>query len=242
MKELPIHPVAALYPMMGQDEMAELAKSIKAHGQHDPIKTVMIDGIQTLIDGRNRLAACELAGVHPWIEDITEDVQNVGEYILDTNSSRRHLTQSQKAMVAQGYLVYERKESERRQTLGKVLPKVSSGKSVEIAAAKTGANPEYVRQAEKIQQASPEIAAEVAAGKKTIHKAMQEIKAQQAARTEPVVEPEASDSPEEGDNDELATPAQGDTEGLDALKMAWADATAIEQGHFIRWLKLNKDI
>ncbi len=55
--DLPVHPSAAVFPMLPPDELAELAESIKENGLQNPI--VMQRGV--LIDGRNRYAACKLA-------------------------------------------------------------------------------------------------------------------------------------------------------------------------------------
>jgi ParB-like chromosome segregation protein Spo0J len=55
-----IHPAAELFPMMAPEQLAELAEDIKTNGLRVPIKR-MRDG--ACIDGRNRLRACEMAGV-----------------------------------------------------------------------------------------------------------------------------------------------------------------------------------
>jgi ParB-like chromosome segregation protein Spo0J len=63
MSELAVHPVAALFPMLADDELEELAADIKARGLRLPI--IRDKEGKTLIDGRNRLVACEKAGVQP---------------------------------------------------------------------------------------------------------------------------------------------------------------------------------
>ena len=62
MSELAVHPVAALFPMLADDEIEELAADIKARGLLQPI---VLDAEGRVLDGRNRLAACEIAGVEP---------------------------------------------------------------------------------------------------------------------------------------------------------------------------------
>lgn len=90
-----IHPVAAMFPMLAADELQELADDIKANGQVFPI---ILDQKGTLIDGRNRLAACKLAGVEPRFE-LIDDGRDPVAYILATNVSRRHLSKGQRAMA-----------------------------------------------------------------------------------------------------------------------------------------------
>jgi ParB-like chromosome segregation protein Spo0J len=60
-----VHPLAALFPMMSDDELADLAEDIKANGRIHPI---VLDADGVLIDGRNRLRACELAAIEPEFE------------------------------------------------------------------------------------------------------------------------------------------------------------------------------
>jgi ParB/RepB/Spo0J family partition protein len=93
--DLEVHPVADLFPMLADDELAELAADIKARGQLQPI---VLDADGRIIDGRNRLAACELAGVQP--EFVTYEGDDPGGYALAVNIQRRNLTKGQQAMVA----------------------------------------------------------------------------------------------------------------------------------------------
>lgn len=55
------HPAAKLFPMMESHLIRELAEDIKAHGLLSPI--VLHQGM--ILDGRNRMAACEYAGIKP---------------------------------------------------------------------------------------------------------------------------------------------------------------------------------
>ncbi len=98
-----IHPAAEVYPKMGADELALLAADIKANGQQEKIK--LLEG--KILDGRNRWDACQLAGVAPRSEDIAtfEPLATAHSY----NRSRRHLTPSQRAMVAANELEYLKK-------------------------------------------------------------------------------------------------------------------------------------
>lgn len=88
-----IHPLASDYPMVGADELADLADSIRQQGQLDPI-TLSPDGV--LLDGRNRLAACEMAGVLPKFETYDGDPVS---FIVGKNANRRQLSAGQRAMA-----------------------------------------------------------------------------------------------------------------------------------------------
>lgn len=93
---LQIHPLADLFPMLPDDELAELAEDIKANGLLHPI---MLDHAgEVVVDGRNRLAACRLADVDPRFERLQEGVEPA-DYIASVNLARRHLTVGQRAMA-----------------------------------------------------------------------------------------------------------------------------------------------
>jgi ParB/Sulfiredoxin domain len=89
----PIHPAADAFPMMTDEELADLAEDIKANGLIHPIITDT-DGV--LLDGRNRLKACYLAGVEPRFEKFAGDSL---AYIVSANLARRNLTKGQQAMA-----------------------------------------------------------------------------------------------------------------------------------------------
>ncbi len=88
------HPFADLFPMMSDDEIQELADDIAAKGQKEPIYLIG----NLILDGRNRHKACEIAGVKPWYQQYTGD-DPLG-HVVSGNLRRRHMSESQRAMVA----------------------------------------------------------------------------------------------------------------------------------------------
>ena len=94
-----IHPLANLLPMIPEAELKDMAENIKKNGQRFSI--VRWHG--QIIDGRNRLRACELAGVPPVIKDKDNELADedaVSNFILTANFVRRHLDASQRAALA----------------------------------------------------------------------------------------------------------------------------------------------
>lgn len=88
-----IHPYADKFPMLSDAELAELAESIAANGLRSPI-VITTDGL--ILDGRNRFKACEIAGSTPTFE--VYDGDDLAEYVIDCNSSRRHMSTGARAM------------------------------------------------------------------------------------------------------------------------------------------------
>jgi ParB-like chromosome segregation protein Spo0J len=80
--------------MLAEDELAELAADITQRGLLQPI---VLDPDGRVLDGRNRLAACERAGVKP--DFVTYEGDDADGYALAVNVRRRNLTKGQQAMV-----------------------------------------------------------------------------------------------------------------------------------------------
>src|SRR5262245_48110566 len=94
MNTLEFHCLSNLFPLVEGAEFDDLVADIRAHGLHEPI-VVFEDKV---LDGRNRLRACEAAGVEPTFTVYTGD--DPVAYVVSLNLRRRHLDESQRAMVA----------------------------------------------------------------------------------------------------------------------------------------------
>lgn len=94
--EYEVHPLAAIFPMLSDEELADLAEDIKENGLLHPIVRT-VDG--QIVDGRNRVVACGIAGVEPEFEDRICDDDEARALIISANLQRRNLTKGQKAMA-----------------------------------------------------------------------------------------------------------------------------------------------
>lgn len=93
---LSIHPAAEIFPLIEGAALTQLADDIRANGLREAI-TLHRDG--RVLDGRNRLRACQLAGVEPYFRTWTGEGSPVA-YVVSLNLHRRHLDESQRALVA----------------------------------------------------------------------------------------------------------------------------------------------
>src|SRR5258708_39553607 len=95
---LGFHPAADLLPLLEGAEFDSLVADVRAHGLREPI--VLLNG--AILDGRNRYRACRAAGIEPRFEQRTP--RHEGDrplaFVLSPNLVRRHLNESQRAMVA----------------------------------------------------------------------------------------------------------------------------------------------
>lgn len=85
------HPYADAFPLV-DEVVAELAESIAANGLRSPVVTTP-DGL--ILDGRHRAAACARLGIQP--ETVEYGGDDLAEYVIDCNATRRNLSTGQRA-------------------------------------------------------------------------------------------------------------------------------------------------
>lgn len=93
-RTIPPHPLADIFPLLDDDGLRALAHDIGTHGLREDI--VVYQG--KILDGRCRYRACEIAGVMPSVTQYAGD--NPLAFVVSHNLHRRHLNESQRAMVA----------------------------------------------------------------------------------------------------------------------------------------------
>jgi len=84
-----------IFPMMAGEAFELLKEDIRVNGQREPI----VFWKNMLVDGRNRLKACEQLGIEPDESELMDETDPVA-WVVSHNLHRRHLTESQRAMVA----------------------------------------------------------------------------------------------------------------------------------------------
>jgi ParB-like chromosome segregation protein Spo0J len=165
------HPLAELFPLMPDDELQALADDIKANGIKSKIS--IYEG--KILDGRNRYRACKLAKVEPvFVEWKGKDPL---AHVISLNLHRRQLTAGQRAIVAAKIADMPHGGNRTPSKLHDVQLETTRAEAAE----QMHVGKRTVDLATAVIKASPEKAAEVAAGTKSLYRAAEEIK-QEAAK------------------------------------------------------------
>lgn len=94
MSDLPFHPIANLFPLMEGGEFEQFKGDVRANGLREALW--IYDG--QILDGRNRYRACRELGIEPMTQ--AWDGDDPVAFVVSLNLRRRHLTESQRALIA----------------------------------------------------------------------------------------------------------------------------------------------
>lgn len=89
-----LHPCSEIFPLMEGEDFDALVADINLNGLRDPIVT--LGG--AILDGRNRHRACLSAGTQ--IKTVEYTGKDPLGFVMSVNLHRRHLNESQRAMIA----------------------------------------------------------------------------------------------------------------------------------------------
>jgi hypothetical protein len=144
--ELEVHPLADVFPLIEGSEFEELVEDIRRNGLRTPI---LLDAEGRVLDGRNRLRACGAAGVEPRFETWT-GTGSVAKLIMSLNVRRRHLNESQRAMMAARMVEASRKFMKARWLAGESAS-WQTGTTVADAASEFKVSPRSVARAARLR-------------------------------------------------------------------------------------------
>jgi len=195
------HPLASHFPLLKGPEFEALVADIAANGLLEPI--VLHE--DAILDGRNRYRACLQAGVEPRFEQYAGD--DPLAFVVSKNLHRRHLTASQRAILAAKLLpAFEAQAKERQRKAGERYhrgsrkvparlpePFQERAEAREVAAKLLNVGSRYVQDAKKLAAEAPELAERVRAGELTIPQAKRLVNT--ASRMNKIVEAEREAPP-----------------------------------------------
>lgn len=155
-----IHPYAEKFPMLSEGELDELAESIASIGLINPI---VIDPAGLILDGRNRLEACNRAGVE--VQTKVYEGSDIAEFVIGCNVTRRNMTTGARAMATALVLEADGRRKDGRWRRGSVIQ--ISG----LAEERESAWQESLRCAGIVLDYARDLAADVVAGAVTLNDA-----------------------------------------------------------------------
>lgn len=163
-----IHPAALIFPMLSEAELTALAADIAAHGLIEPLRLHPASG--ELLDGRNRLAACERANVAPRFEPAEMNGSDPLAYVVSKNVHRRNLRAGATAIAAaRAWDVFGGSGDRGRPKKGS--DELFPGRTAERIAAVFGIGAATVKRARALVERDPPAADDVANGAMTLQAA-----------------------------------------------------------------------
>jgi hypothetical protein len=160
MTQLAFHPLAYIFPLLEGEEFDALVADIQASGLCEAVW--LYQG--QILDGRNRYRACQALGRDCATRPYTGD--DPLSFVLSMNLRRRHLDESQRAMIAARLATMRQGE---RTDLVEISTKLSQEQAAELV----HVSRETVVAAKKIlQDGAPELAQAVDAGALTVSAAV----------------------------------------------------------------------
>ena len=163
------HELCSIFPRCTDEELQLLVSDIRENGLQIPI--ALYQG--KILDGRNRYLACEMLNKEP--EYIEYDGDSPLSFVISRNLCRRHLSESQRAMVAAAIIELQRNDSGRSEV------------TISEAAQKLNVSPRLVNQAVKVihEGTDGDIQA-IMSGEKKVRTVADEIKEQNDFSLSPV--------------------------------------------------------
>jgi ParB-like chromosome segregation protein Spo0J len=175
-----VHPAAAVFPLIEGDDFSDLCESIRMHGVQHP---AVVRGSE-LLDGRNRMRACEALKAEGWsgscpVVEWNDDGRNVAEWIWDTNALRRHMDDDGIAMASSAIWPLIAKENEARKAATKFDSEKASKAAKARHAEETKSSPPQKRDT-KEKDARSTVGQVAAKAGTSMHKARQAVAVQKA--------------------------------------------------------------
>jgi len=101
------HELCCIFPRCSDEELQLLVSDIRENGLQIPI--TLYEG--KILDGRNRYLACQMLNIEPVYVEF--DGKDPLTFVVSRNLCRRHLSESQRAMVAADIIELQRKDNGR---------------------------------------------------------------------------------------------------------------------------------
>ena len=161
------HEVANIFPLMDGASYKELRDDIGANGLIEPVWIWK----EKIVDGRNRYRACTELGIEPDYREWKGPEEGLLPFVISLNLKRRHLNESQRAMVAAK--VANMRQGERTD----IEPSANLQKVSQPDAAKMfNVSPRLVAMAKRVYESAPaDVVKEIVDGKLAVSQYARQI-------------------------------------------------------------------
>ncbi|HEX8567724.1 MAG TPA: hypothetical protein VF648_18945 [Pyrinomonadaceae bacterium] len=114
---------------MSDEELDQLAEDIAMFGQREPI--LLFEN--RIVDGRNRYLACEQRGITPIVVEYAGQESELVQLAISLNLRRRHLDESQRAMVAAKLANMRRGSQETNAPIGALVSQTDAAEMLNVS-------------------------------------------------------------------------------------------------------------
>lgn len=174
-----LHPAALVFPAMADADYRAMVEDIRINGQHDAI--LLLDGL--VIDGRHRLEACHELGIKPIVSELPSGSDPYA-VAISRNLHRRHLTTSQRAMIAAQMATLKRGDAK-----SQLDDPQNCGSKTEDAAALLNVSPRSVEAAKQVlASGNAEVISAVTSGQMSVSNAAKKVKPAKPKLPKPAAE------------------------------------------------------
>lgn len=171
------HEYADLFPMMNETDFSALVRNMQTDGYNEDQPIILLNG--KILDGRNRYKASRQAGVKPVFSQYTGI--NPLKYVLDRNLTRRHLNESQRAVIAERLANMVHGGDRRSESFQSANWQIESGPQLSItqAAELMSTSPRSAHRVRSVREHAPELIDKIMSGEMTVTAATHIVKEQE---------------------------------------------------------------
>jgi hypothetical protein len=164
------HEIARVFPLLEGKEFDSLCRDIASNGLLEPIWTYQ----GKILDGRNRYRACVAVGIEPRFREYNGN--NPLGFVISLNLERRHLNESQRAVIA-SKLANARLGENQHTKVGVQICTPSI--TLEQAAELLNVGRRTVASVKAVERAAPELVEKIERGEMTAHEAEKAVRQKQ---------------------------------------------------------------
>lgn len=158
-----VHPAAEIFPRMSEAEYQALKADVERHGVREPVWTYQ----GQLLDGRHRERACRELGIECPTRECDGD--DPVAFVVSVNLKRRHLNESQRAVVAKRLSTMPPHRPNKSVDLPTSLSQAEAAELLSVSVSSIG-------HVARLERDAPELLPKVESGEITLNAAVGEIK------------------------------------------------------------------